>query len=147
MGALFPNFSALVPQPATSAPPPVQTDSAKGAETQKFALADHTHESRLQARRVQVTPNAQGRAVYTFPRAYDAGVVPIVQAIAETPTGVAYRNDVSIIEGSTTNTQVTLLITRLNQGLTVAGLGIMASIFAPVTTPVWLHVMSRAPST
>ena len=52
-------LASTIPQPATAAPPAVQVDSAKGADI-RDALADHTHESRLQARRIQITPNAQG---------------------------------------------------------------------------------------
>jgi hypothetical protein len=139
-------IEGAMPQPATTPPPAVQTDSATGTETQKFALANHTHESRLQARRIQVTPDANGRYVYTFPKAYDTSVVPIVNATAETPTGVTYRNDVSILQGSTTNAQTTLVITRLAQSQTVSVLGAVLTLFQPVTTAVWVNIMSRAPS-
>lgn len=142
--------AATVPAPADSAPPPVQIDSLKGSAT-RFAREDHTHESRLQARRMQVTPNAQGRYVYTFPKAYPAGVVPIVSATAETPAAATYRNDVSILEGATTNTQTTIIITRTQQTQTLAGtltalLGSVLTLFVPVTTAVYINVMSRAPS-
>lgn len=135
----------IIPQPATSAPPPVQVDSAQGSMP-RFAREDHTHESRLQARRIQVTPDANGRYVYTFPKPYDTNVKPVVNATAETPTGVTYRNDVSLLENSTSNTQVTLVITRLAQNQTIGVLGAVLTLFQPVTTPVWVNIMSRAPS-
>lgn len=136
---------SAIPQPATAAPPAVQVDSAKG-DAPRYALENHTHESRLQARRIQVTPDANGRFVYTFPKPYDAGVMPIVEVTAETPTGVTYRNDASILQSSVTNTQVTIIITRLPQSQTVSVLGAVLTLFQPVTTAVWVNIMSRAPS-
>lgn len=149
MGVVTPSWPAdilaAMPQPATSAPPAVQVDSAKGTAL-RYALEDHTHQSRLQARRIQVTPDANGRYVYTFPLPYDSGVVPILVVTAETPTGVTYRNDVCLLQGSTTNTQTTLIVTRLAQSQTIGVLGAVLTLFAPVTTAVWVNIMSRAPS-
>lgn len=136
--------ASAIPQPATTAPPPVQVDSEIGAAA-PYARADHTHQSRLQARRIQVTPDANGRYVYTFPLPYDAAVIPVVEVTAETPTGTTYRNDASILQGSITNTQATIIVTRLNNGLSLLGL-VTLNVFAPVTTPVWVNLMSRAPS-
>lgn len=142
----MPQYSAVpLPQPATTAPPAVQVDSSKGSAP-RYALEDHTHQSRLQARRIQVTPDANGRYVYTFPLPYDAGVVPVVNVTAETPTGVTYRNDASILQASITNLQATIIITRLAQSQTVSVLGAVLTLFQPVTTAVWVNIMSRAPS-
>lgn len=138
-------MASAIPQPASAAPPPVQVDSSKGSAP-RYALEDHTHQSRLQARRIQVTPDANGRYVYGFPLPYDSGVVPILSVTAETPTGVTYRNDASILQGSTTNTQTTIIITRLAQSQTVSVLGAVLTLFQPVTTAVWVNIMSRAPS-
>lgn len=137
--------ASAIPQPAMAAPPAVQVDSAQGDDT-RYARANHTHESRLQARRIQDTPDANGRYVYTFPKAYDAGVVPIVQVTAETPTGVTYRNDASILQASTTNTQTTIILMRVPQSQTVGVLGAVLTLFQLNTTPVWVNIMSRAPS-
>lgn len=137
--------ASAIPLPAMAAPPAVQVDSSQGDDA-RYARANHTHESRLQARRIQVTPDANGRYVYVFPKAYETGVKPIVNATAETPTGVNYRNDVSILEGSTTNTQVTLVINRMAMSQTVGVLGAVLTLFQPNTAPVWVNIMSRAPS-
>lgn len=137
--------SAAMPQPATSAPPPVQVDSAKGADT-RYALADHTHQSRLQARRIQVTPNASGQYVYTFPLPYDTGVVPIVQVTCETPTGQSYRYDAGLVQGSTTNTQTTIVITKTNQNVVTGLLNAVLAVFTSATSSLWINIMSRAPS-
>ena len=145
MAAGLEQMQQQIPKPATAAPPPVQVDSATGSAA-PYARADHTHQSRLQARRIQVTPDTNGRYVYTFPLPYDAGVVPIVEVTAETPAGVAYRNDASILVGSTTSTQVTIIVTRLNQNVVTGLLNTVLPVFAPVTSPVWINIMSRAPS-
>lgn len=136
---------AMMPQPATAAPPAVQADSEKGDDL-RYALANHTHQSRLQARRVQVTPNAAGQFSYTFPLPYDAGVKPIVNVTAETPSGVSYRLDASVVEGTATNTQVTILITKLNQSIIMGLLNAVIGLFVPQTATTWVNIMSRAPS-
>ncbi len=144
-GLTLAELSAAMPAPATSAPPPVAIDGATGANL-SYARADHTHESRLQARRIQVTPDANGRYVYTFPKAYPAGIIPIVTVTAETATGLTYRNDASLMEGSTSNTQTTILITKLNQNVVTGLLNAVLPVFAPQTGVVWVNILSRAPS-
>lgn len=135
-----------IPKPATGAPPPVQVDSAAGSAV-PYARADHTHESRLQARRIQVTPDANGRFVYSFPKPYAQSVLPIVNVTAETPAGAAYRNDATLLDGSVSNTAVTIIISRVPTTVTVTNLlGQVLTIVTPVTTQVWVHIMSRAPS-
>ena len=135
----------MVPQPATAAPPAVQADSAKGDDT-RYALANHTHESRLQARRVQLSFNASGEASYTFPRPYDASVVPIVEVTAENDPANAYRQDATIKQGSTTNTGCTIILTRIPKTLTVSILGAVLNIFTTQAQTAWVNIMSRAPS-
>lgn len=100
---------------------------------------------RQQAVRVLVTPDANGRVVYTYPRAYVAGTKPAVQTTAETPSGVTYRNDASIEENSANETQVAILVQRVPKSLTVSILGAVLPILSPVTTPVWLNIFIRAP--
>lgn len=138
-------LQAAMPVPATAPPPPVAIDSAAGSVV-PYARADHTHESRLQARRIQIAPDATGAYVYVFPRAYAAGVVPIVNVTAETVKGATTRNDASVEQGSTTNTQTTILITKLNQSVVTGLLNAVLPVFAPQTAAVWVNIMSRAPS-
>ena len=136
--------ASAVPQPATDAPPAVALNSDPGAAT-GFARADHTHQSRLQAKRVQLTLTG-GQADYSFPLAYDAGVVPIVEVMAETPTGAAYKLDAFIVQGSTTNTKTTIGVTKLNQSVVTGLLNAVLPVFAAATGQVWVNIMSRAPS-
>ncbi|QPQ55594.1 hypothetical protein IC614_03050 [Allosphingosinicella flava] len=112
----------------------------------RYALENHTHESRLQARRMQLTFNASGEASYTFPKAYDAGVVPIVNATAENAAGASFRYDVTIKQGSTTNTSTTLILTKIPKTLTVSILGAVLNIFTNPAETAWVNIMSRAPS-
>ncbi len=138
-------LASAMPQPATSAPPAVQVDSAKGADS-RYALADHTHESRLQARRVQLTFDANGEAIYTFPKPYDAGVVPIVQATAENVRGAAFRYDATVRQGSATNLATTIILTKTPRTLTVSLLGAVLNLFTNPAETAWVNIMSRAPS-
>lgn len=110
------------------------------------AIADGlTGADRQQAVRVQRTPDANGKVVFVYPKAYAAGTVPAVTTTAETPDGVAYRNDASVLEASATNTQVTILVQRIPRTLTVTILGAVLNVIAPVTTPVWINILVRAP--
>ncbi len=136
---------AAIPQPATSAPPPVAVDSVAGAAT-PYARADHTHQSRLQARRIQITPNASGQYDYTFPLPYDGGVVPIVNVTCETPTGQSFRYDAGILQGSTTNQKTTIVVTKTNASVVTGLLNAVLAVFVPATTALWVNIMSRAPS-
>jgi hypothetical protein len=138
-------LTANMPQAATNAPPPVQVDSAQGAGV-RYAREDHTHESRLQARRIQVTPDASGQYTYTFPRAYGTGIVPIVQVTCETPAGQSFRYDAGILQGSTTATQTTIVITKTNQNVITGLLNAVLAVFTPATSALWINIMSRAPS-
>lgn len=104
-----------------------------------------TGADRQQALRIQVTPDANGRAIFTYPKAYAVGVKPAVTTTAETPNGATYRNDASVEENSATNTQVVIIVQRLPKTLTVTILGAVLNIISPVTTPVWINVLVRAP--
>ncbi|WP_380778071.1 hypothetical protein [Sphingomonas sp. R86520] len=110
------------------------------------AIADGlTSANRQQALRIQVTPDANGRAVFTYPMPYVAGTKPAVTTTAETPNGATYRNDASVEENSATNTQVVILVQRVPKTIVVSLLGAVTNIIAPVTTPVWINVLVRAP--
>lgn len=118
-------------------------DDIASAMTQ--SSAGLTSANRQQALRVQVTPDANGRATFVFPQAYAAGIIPAVTTTAETPNGAAYRNDASVEEGTATNAQVVILVQRIPKTLTVSVLGAVLNLLAPVTTPVWINVLVRAP--
>lgn len=104
-----------------------------------------TSANRQQAIRAQFTPDANGRVAFTYPLTYATGTKPAVTTTAETPNGATYRNDASVEEGTATNTQVVIIVQRVPKTLTVTLLGAVLSIFTPVTTPVWLNILVRAP--
>lgn len=104
-----------------------------------------TSANRQQAVRVQLTPDANGRVTFTYPEAYATGVKPAVTTTAETPNGAAYRNDASVEENTATNTSVVIIVQRVPKTLTVTILGAVLNIISPVTTPVWLNILVRAP--
>lgn len=118
-------------------------DDIASAMTQ--SSAGLTSANRQQALRVQVTPDANGRVTFVYPQAYATGIVPAVTTTAETPNGATYRNDASVEEGTATNTQVVILVQRIPRTLTVTILGAVLNVIAPVTTPVWINVLIRAP--
>jgi len=110
------------------------------------ALADGlTSNDRQQAVRVQVTPDATGRVTFSFPKLYAAGIKPAVTTTAETPRDATYRNDASVEENSATNAQVVIIVQRLPKTLVASVLGAVLNIVVPVTTPVWINVLVRAP--
>ena len=130
--------------PSDISPPPAPTLDA--FDTLKTTVDSGLNSmDRQQAVRVQVTPDASGRVVYTYPRAYVAGTKPAVQTTAETPAGAAYRNDASVEENSATETQVAILVQRVPKSLTASILGAVLNVLTPVTTPVWLNIFIRAP--
>ena len=99
---------------------------------------------RQQAVRVQLTPDASGKLVYTYPRAYTSGSLVAVQVTAETPAGVSYRNDASIEEGSAGLTSVVIYVQRIPKTVVASVLGAVINVITPVTTPVWLNIFIRA---
>lgn len=125
---------------------PVADQANQAMAKADAALADGlTSADRQQAVRVQVTPDANGRVTFTYPKAYATGIKPAVTTTAETPQGVQYRNDASVEEGTATNTQVVIIVQRVPRSLTVTLLGAVLNIFTPVTTPVWINILVRAP--
>lgn len=119
--------------------------STKADQAMTAATTGLTSANRQQALRVQLTPDANGRVTFSYPQAYASGIVPAVTTTAETPQGAAYRNDASVEENSATNTQVVILVQRIPRTLTVSVLGAVLNVLAPVTTPVWINILIRAP--
>lgn len=118
-------------------------DDVAAAMTQ--ATTGLTSANRQQAVRQQFTPDANGRITFIYPQPYATGIIPAVTTTAETPSGATYRNDASVEEGTATNTQVVILVQRIPKTLTVSVLGAVLNLLAPVTTPVWINVLVRAP--
>lgn len=109
-----------MPTPATTAPPSVADSSAKGTQDTVYALANHTHASKV--RKARMTSGADGLINWTYSTPFTNGVTPIISAIAETTSGVTDVINVQV-EGTPTATNATLRVTRTNRS-TVALLGL-----------------------
>ena len=93
-----------------------------------------------------LTFDANGEAVYAFPKAYPAGVVPIVTVTAFNTRGAAFRYDASLLVGSVNNTQATIVITKTPRTIVVSLLGAVTNLFTNPADTVSVCIMSRAPS-
>lgn len=91
-----------------------------------------------------VTTATDGTITWTYPVAYGAGVVPVIEAISQATAGSTDVINVQL-DGAPTNTQAKLRVTRTQQsvvaliGLTV--LSVPASVGATN-----VHVTARTPS-
>lgn len=102
-------LKAEVPTGAIDAPPPVSVASGKGALAMQYAMADHTHASKVRV--VRVVSDAAGLVDWTFSPPFPAGTVPRIAAQAEVAAGTTDVVNVQI-EGTPTNTGCKLRVTR-----------------------------------
>lgn len=133
--------ASAIPQPATAMPPGVADMGALGAADKRYARADHTHASK--ARKQRVLGVKTTTYVWTFPTPFDAGVVPICNAIAEDPANNAADCYNVQIAGPVTNTAVTFRIVRQSSGL--LGLLLGALSINPTPGTVNLHCSALEP--
>lgn len=131
---------ASIPTPATAAPPAVSDSSAMGMVS-LYARADHTHASK--ARKQRVTGISTATYVWTYLTPFGAGVVPIVQGIAEDPASSAIDSYNVQVVGAPTATQATFRIIRQTSGL----FGLLAGAIGFNTTPgnINLHLIALEP--
>ena len=132
-------LQSSVPQPASSAPPPVAVSSAAGSDVTQFATADHTHASKSRRSRLQTA--ADGTLVWTYPTPFDAGVVPQIQALVETAMGVTDVVNVQL-EGTPTNVSARIRVNRTTQNVVaLLGLTILAVPSQPGVQ--WVHLTAN----
>lgn len=136
----FYQTAPAVPLPANTAPPSVQDLSSLGS-SQLYALADHTHASKLRRDRLQC--NADGTLTWTYPTPFANGVIPRCAGCAEVAAGITDVVNVQVVD-TPTNTQCKFLVNRTNKsvvsliGLTV--LSVPASVGAT-----WIHLFAFEP--
>ncbi len=131
-----------VPQPATGTPPDIASTGEKGSTPMQYALANHTHASRL--RRARLQSASDGSLTWTFSPPFDVGVIPTIQAIAE--TGVGVQDVVNVqIEGVPTNTSVTVRVTRTQRSV-VALLGLTILSIPGSVGATWVHLTASSAS-
>lgn len=134
--------AAAVPLPAVSAPPAV-TDQNVGTlgTAPRYALENHTHASKARKARIQTA--ADGTVTWTFSPAFDPGVVPRCQAVAETTQGATDVINAQI-DGTPTNTGVLLRVTRTQRSVVaLIGLTVLSIPASPGAT--WVHAFCTEP--
>lgn len=112
--------TADIPTPAASVPPCIADAGTVGTGTTVYALANHTHCSKV--RKGIVTTDSTGVATVTFTTAFGVGVVPVCIANAVPPAGTLDVINVQG-EGDPNNITATFRITRTNRS-TVALIGL-----------------------
>lgn len=132
---------ALLPKPATSMPPGVSDVGALGTVPQRFAMENHTHASKARKDRLQCA--ADGTLTWTYSTPFTNGVVPRIVAVAETTSGVTDVINVQV-EGTPTNTQAVLRVTRTNRS-TVALLGLTILSLPAQPGVTWVHCVALEP--
>lgn len=140
--------AAAIPKPANTAPPMIADDAAKG-DAPRYALENHTHQGNVQAERRSFTL-VSGRATWSFPQPFAAGVVPIVNVTAETPDVTTYYYDARVVKDTVSNTGCIIMVNKVNQSQTLGAalanlLGAVISIFVPATGSVTIHCWARKP--
>jgi len=129
-----------VPDPATSAPPGVQDSGAVGSNM-KYALADHTHASKVRKIRVQCA--ADGTLTWTYSTPFTNGVTPIVLAVAEVANGVTDVVNVQVVD-TPTATSCKLLVNRTQRSVvSLIGLTVLSVPSQPGVT--WVHAVALEP--
>ena len=132
-------LASSVPIPASSAPPAVEVASVKGSDSQQYALANHTHASKSRRSRLQTA--ADGTLTWTYPTAFDTGVVPQIQALVETAVGVTDVVNVQL-EGTPTNVSAKIRVNRTQQtAVSLLGLTILSVPASPGVQ--WVHLTAN----
>lgn len=139
---IWPPFdTSLLPQPSTVNPPSVADSSSIGTDLLMYALANHTHASKV--RKVRVQSAADGTITWTFSTPFSTGVVPIVLAVAEAPQGVTDIVNVQVID-TPTNTSCKLLVNRAQRSFaSLIGLTVLSLPTQPGVT--WVHAVALEP--
>lgn len=136
-----------LPQPSAMVPPGVTDTGAVGTETAVYALANHTHPSQVRKARLQTAADGTITWVYTDkdgnPMPFADGVIPRIQAIAETGVGVTDVLNAQI-EGTPTNVSCKIRVARTQRSV-VALLSLTILSVPASTGATWLHLQASAP--
>jgi len=129
---------AAIPVASSTDPAPIAVMPAPGA-TSPYARADHVHASKSRRSRLQTA--SDGTLTWTYPTAFDVGVIPQIQAIAETAVGVTDVINVQI-EGTPTNVSCKLRVTRTQQSV-VSLIGLTVLSIPSSVGVQWLHLTAN----
>lgn len=129
-----------IPTPASDTPPAVDTEGAPGSAA-RFARADHTHKTSVQA--AVVTTGADGTVEWVYPTPYPAGVSPV---ISHGVVGAAGNADLYSVQydGAPTATKVKVRVNRATRSTVAA----IASVFRsdPGVSGIQVHLIARKPT-
>lgn len=133
--------ASAMPQPAASAPPSVADSSNLGNTMQNYALANHTHASKV--RKERRTGVATATFAWTYPSPFTAGAIPIISAIVEDPSNSSSDSYNVQVVGTPTATGCQLRIIRSSTGL----LSLLTGALSLNPTPgnVNLHLIALEP--
>lgn len=130
-----------VPDPSNTVPPGVSDNGALGSNM-RYALADHTHASRVRKQTVAISSNVV-TYTWTYATPFPNGVIPVCNGIAQTAAGVTDLVNIQI-EGMPTNTQCVFRVTRYSQSfLSLLGINILGLNTAAL--PISLHMVALEP--
>lgn len=129
---------ALMPKPATVMPPAVADSGSKGDQP-RYALENHTHASKARKAKASVSASTY---TWTYPTAFDPGVVPICNGIAQVAAGNTDLYNVQVL-GNPTNTQCVFQINRVSAGLLSLLLGALSINSTPGS--ITLHMLALEP--
>lgn len=123
-------LAATIPTPAVAAPPCVADAGALGSGSSVYALANHTHCSKV--RRGIVNTDAAGLVTVAFSPAFNA--VPACQALAAPTAGTTDVINAQL-DGDPTTTAATFRVTRTNKSVVaLIGLTVLSVPASPGVT-------------
>ena len=129
------SVASTVPAASSADPAPIAVMPVAGV-TSPYARADHVHASKSRRSRLQTA--SDGTLIWTYPTAFDVGVVPQIQALVETGVGVTDVLNVQI-EGTPTNVSCKIRVTRTQQSV-VALLGLTILSIPSSVGVQWCHL-------
>lgn len=122
---------AAIPVPSNAVPPAVADAGSKGTLA-TFATGDHTHASKA---RKQIAVSTAATLAWTYPSPFAAGVVPIVNGIAQVTNGNTDLFNVQIM-GVPSNSGCVFQISRVSAGL----FGLLTGALGINPTPATINV-------
>lgn len=129
-------LASAMPTPANTDPQPIASSPVVGSDPAQFARADHVHASKTRRSRLQCA--ADGTLTWTYSVPFDVGVVPQIQAIVETATGVTDVLNAQI-EGTPTATSCQIRVTRTQRSV-VALIGLTVLSIPSSVGVQWVHL-------
>jgi len=130
-----------VPTAGGSTPPAVADSGSIGSTPKQYAMANHTHASKVRKTRMQSA--ADGTLTWTFSPPFDVGVVPRVIAVAEAAQGVTDVINVQVVD-TPTNTGCKLLVNRTQRSV-VALIGLTVLSIPASVGATWTHAIAFEP--